>query len=233
MRGADRGQKAGLIWLAEHRAGSSGSGVVTISCCPKEFPAIGRFGVSHLCHTFFPIWRQLDETTRLRFGCGVCSVGLRKLAGTNLGCQKVGVGHGPDEPEFVMVFRRLGGVRPLWFREFGLSNPNRNLSRRPAVQTDRPSARRDHVARCLSSHLSIIECTHRADGEDPPARPARWIMRTCLLLMWSDSNHSEDAVKSFPTTRMRRLWARYRSIEWPRHVGVRSAWHHARTPVCP
>jgi hypothetical protein len=146
---------------------------------------------------------------------------------------KVGVGHGPDEPESVMVFRRLVVVRPLWFREFRLSKPNWNLSRRPAVQTDRSSARRDHVARCLSSHLSIIECTHRADGEDPPARPARWIMRTCLLLMWSDSNHSEDAVKSFPTTRMRRLWARYRSIEWPRHVGVRSAWHHARTPVCP
>jgi hypothetical protein len=44
---------------------------------------------------------------------------------------------------------------------------------------------------------------------------------------------AEDAVKSIPTTRMRKLWARYRSIEWPRHVGVRSAWHHARTPVCP
>jgi hypothetical protein len=109
----------------------------------------------------------------------------------------------------------------------------RNLSRRSAVQTDRPSARRDHVARCLSSHLSIIECTHRADGEDPPVRSVHWIMRTCLLLMWSDSNHSEDAVKSFPTTRMRRLWVRYRSIEWARNVGVRSAWHHARTPVCP
>jgi hypothetical protein len=121
----------------------------------------------------------------------------------------------------------------FWFREFGLSKPNRNLSRRPAVQTDRPSARRDHVARCLSSHLSIIECTHRADGEDTPARRARWIMRTCLLLMWSDSNHSEDAVKSFPTTRMTRLWARYRSIEWPRHVGVRGARRHAQTPVCP
>jgi hypothetical protein len=26
------------------------------------------------------------------------------------------------------------------------------------------------------------------------ARRARWIIRTCLLLMWSDSNHSEDAV---------------------------------------
>jgi hypothetical protein len=127
--------------------------------------------------------------------------------------------------------RRAGVI--FWFREAGLSKPNRNLSRRPAVQTDRSSAGRDHVARCLSSHLSIIERTHRADGEDTPARRARWIMRTCLLLMWSDSNHSEDAVKSFPTTRMRRLWARHRSIEWPRHVGVRSAWHHARTPVCP
>ena len=50
-----------------------------------------------------------------------------------------------------MVFRRLVGVRPLWFREFRLSKPNGNLSRRPAVQTDRSSARRDHVARCLSS----------------------------------------------------------------------------------
>jgi hypothetical protein len=93
------------------------------------------------------------------------------------------VGHGPDEPESVMVFRRLAGVRPLWFREFRLSKPNWNLSRRPAVQTDRSSARRDHVARCLSSHLSIIECTHRADGEDTRARRARWIMRACLLLM--------------------------------------------------
>ena len=49
--------------------------------------------------------------------------------------------------------RRAGVI--FWFREAGLSRPNRNLSRRPAVQTDRPSARRDHVARCLSSHLSI------------------------------------------------------------------------------
>jgi hypothetical protein len=80
--------------------------------------------------------------------------------------------------------RRAGVI--FWFREAGLSRPNRNLSRRPAVQTDRPSARRDHVARCLSSHLSIIECTHRADGEDTPARRARWIMRTCVLLMWSE-----------------------------------------------
>ena len=229
MRGADRGQKAGLRWfLLNIGPGSSGSGVVTISCCLIEFPDIGRFGVPHLRHTFFRFGGNL-----VRPRAFACSVGLRKLAGPNLGCQKVGVGHGPDEPESVMVFRRLVGVRPLWFREIRLSKPNRNLSRRPAVQTDRSSARRDHVARCLSSHLSIIECTHRADGEDTRARRARWIMRTCLLLMWSDSNHSEDAVKSFPTTRMRRLWARYRSIEWPRHVGVRSAWHHARTPVCP
>ena len=228
MRGADRGQKAGLIWLAEHRAGlfwvTCGYDQVLSNRIPRHRPV----RCSYLRHTFF---RFAGNLVRPR--ASACSVGLRKLAGTNLGCQKVGVGHGPDEPEFVMVFRRLVGVRPLWFREFGLSKPNRNLSRRPAVQTDRPSARRDHVARCLSSHLSIIECTHRADGEDTPARRARWIMRICLLLMWSDSNHSEDAVKSFPTTRMRRLWARYRSIEWTRHVGVRSAWHHARTPVCP
>ena len=228
MRGADRGQKAGLIWLAEHRAGlfrvRCGYDQLLSNRIPRHRPV----RCSYLRHTFFRFGGNL-----VRPRASACSVGLRKLAGTNLGCQKVGVGHGPDEPEFVMVFRRLVGVRPLWFREIRLSKPNRNLSRRPAVQTDRSSARRDHVARCLSSHLPIIECTHRADGEDTPARRARWIMRTCLLLMWSDSNHSEEAVKSFPTTRMRRLWARYRSIEWPRHVGVRSAWHHARTPVCP
>ena len=77
----------------------------------------------------------------------------------------------------------------------------------------RTSAGRDHVARCLSSHLAIIECAHRADGEDTRPRRARWIMRTCPLHIWLDSNHSEDAVKSFLTTRMRMLWARYRSIE--------------------
>jgi hypothetical protein len=157
MRGADRGQKAGLIWLAEHRVGLFRVSVVTISCCLIEFPDIGRFGVPHLRHTFFRFGGNL-----VRPRAFACSVGLRKLAGTNLGCQKVGVGHGPDEPEFV---RRLVGVRPLWFREIRLSKPNWNLSRRPAVQTDRSSARRDHVARCLSSHLSIIECTHRADGD--------------------------------------------------------------------
>ena len=46
MRGADRGQKAGLRWfLLNIGPGSSGSGVVTISCCLIEFPDIGRFGV--------------------------------------------------------------------------------------------------------------------------------------------------------------------------------------------
>ena len=80
MRGTDRGQKAGLRWfLLNIGPGSSGSGVVTISCCPKEFPAIGRFGVSHLCHTFFPIWRQLDETTCLRMQRRVAQAGRNEL----------------------------------------------------------------------------------------------------------------------------------------------------------
>ena len=47
------------------------------------------------------------------------------------------------------------------------------------------------------------------------------------------SDHGRGAIKSFPTTRMRRLCARNRSIERPRHVGVRSARRHARAPVCP
>ena len=172
MRGADRGQKAGLIWLAEHRAGlfrvRCGYDQLLSNRIPRHRPV----RCSYLRHTFFRFGGNL-----VRPRASACSVGLRKLAGTGLGCQQVGVGHGPDEPESVMVFRRLVGVRPLWFRELGLSKPNRSLSRRPAVQTDRSSARRDHVARCLSSHLSIIECTHRANGEDTPARRARWIMR--------------------------------------------------------
>jgi hypothetical protein len=116
MRGADRGQKAGLIWLAEHRAGLFRSGVVTISFCLIEFPDIAPFGVPHLRHTFFRCGGNL-----VRPRASACSVGLSKLAGTNLGCQKVGVGHGPDEPESVRVFRRLVGVRPLWFRGCRLS----------------------------------------------------------------------------------------------------------------
>jgi hypothetical protein len=92
---------------------------------------------------------------------------------------------------------------------------------------------RRHLGVVPPSHLSIIKCAYRAAGEDARARRARWIMLPCLLLMRSGSNHGQGAVKSFPATRMRRLWARYRSIEWPRHVGVRSARYHARTPIGP
>jgi hypothetical protein len=93
--------------------------VVAISCCLIEFSDIGRFGVPHVRHIFFRCGGNLVRTCE-----SACRVGLRKLAGTNLGCQKVGVGHGPDEPESVMVFRRLVGVRPFWFREADLSRPN-------------------------------------------------------------------------------------------------------------
>ncbi len=130
MRGADRGQKAGLIWLAEHRAGlfrvRCGYDQLLSNRIPRYRPVRCS---SPLPHIFFRFGGNL-----MRPRAFARSVGLRKLAGTNLGCQKVGVGHGPDEPEFVMVFRRLVGVRPLWFREIRLSKPKPDPSVPPAVR---------------------------------------------------------------------------------------------------
>ena len=229
MRGTDRGQKAGLRWfLLNIGPGSSGSGVVTISCCLIEFPDIGRFGVPHLGHTFFRFGGNL-----VRPRAFACSVGLRKLAGPNLGCQKVGVGHGPDEPESVMVFRRLVGVRPLWFREIRLSNPNWNLSRRPSCP-DRPVLSAAGPCCAVSVFAPLHHRMHTSRRWRRSARAPRTLDHAHMPVAHVVRFKSQRAsCQILSTTRMRRLRARYRSIEWPHHVGIRSAWHHARTPVCP
>jgi hypothetical protein len=167
MRGADRGQKAGLIWLAEHRAGlfrvRCGYDQLLSDRIPRHRPVRCS---SPLPHIFFRFGGNL-----MRPRAFACSVGLRKLAGTNLGCQKVGVGHGPDEPEFVMVFRRLVGVRPLWFREIRLSKPKPDPSVPPAVRQSVCCAR---LFPCLwppERHTSRPDARVEDRSRHQPSRP--------------------------------------------------------------
>jgi hypothetical protein len=121
-----------------------------------------------------------------------CSVGLRKLAGTNLGCQKVGVGHGPDEPESVMVFRRLvSAFAHFGFEKSDCRNQNRTRayhrlfdSRFVAPGYSRASGPQSGTRRGLTRAFRIGPVTNQVAPTRPPQAPEHRMRRnTCPTVL--------------------------------------------------